>query len=208
DFITVTVIGKKDATKDIFQEFLNLKDIQGKIPAFKPHCSCYPKITVSPSKKPFTHRMVMIGDASFSRHYKNGIESAFLTARLAAETAIFYGLSVSSFKKHYFKQAKKLIIRDNTYGRLLFFINDFISSVPILMQSHLSLAKKQNQTGPPQKIRLILWNMFTGNISYRDIFKTSLDLKLQISLLFTALILLTKKIKSSIRGWIESLKKL
>ncbi|HUU51906.1 MAG TPA: hypothetical protein VMW92_02665 [Candidatus Heimdallarchaeota archaeon] len=208
DFITVTVIGKKDATKDIFQEFLNLVDIQGKIPAFKPHCSCYPKITVSPSKKPFTHRMVMIGDASFSRHYKNGIESAFLTARLAAETAIFYGLSVSSFKKHYFKQAKKLIIRDNTYGRLLFFINDFISSVPILMQSHLSLAKKQNQTGPPQKIRLILWNMFTGNISYRDIFKTSLDLKLQISLLFNALILLTKKIKNSIKGWIEPLKKL
>ena len=101
-----------------------------------------------------------------------------------------------------------MIIRDNTYGRLLFFINDFISSVPILTQSHLSLAKKQNQTGPPQKIRLILWNMFTGNISYRDIFKTSLDLKLQISLLLNALILLTKKIKNSIMGWIEPLKKL
>ncbi len=208
DFITVTVIGKKDATKDIFQEFLNLKDIQGKIPAFKPHCSCYPKITVSPANKPFTHRFVMIGDASYSRHYKNGIESAFLTAKLAAETAIFYGVSASSFKKHYSKRAKKLIIRDNTYGRLLFFINDFISSVPILTQSHLSLAKKRGKTGPPQKIRLILWNMFTGNIPYRDIFKISLDLRLQISLLFNALILLTKKIKNSIRDWNEPLKKL
>jgi len=149
----------------------------------------------------------MIGDASFSRHYKNGIESAFLTARLAAETAIFYGVHASSIKKHYYKQAKKQIIHDNTYGRILFLVNDFISSIPLLTQSHLALAKKQNQAGPPQKIRLILWNMFTGNISYRDIFKTSLDLKLQISLLFNTLILLTRKLKNGMRGWIELQKK-
>jgi flavin-dependent dehydrogenase len=203
DFITVTLIGKKDATKDLFQEFLNLEDIQGKIPAFNPHCSCYPKITVSPSKKPFTHRMVMIGDASSSRHYKNGIESAFLTARLAAETAIFYGVHASSFKKHYFKRAKKMIIRDNTYGRLLFFINDLISSAPILTQSHLSLAKKHSKTGPPEKIKRILWNMFTGNIPYRDIFKISLDLRLQFSLLMNAFFLLIKKMKDHIIGRIE-----
>ena len=154
-------------------------------------------ITVSPAKKPFTDRMVLIGDASYSRHYKNGIESAFLTARLAAEAAIFYGVSASSFKKHYFKRAKKLIIRDNTYGRLLFFINDLISSVPILTQSHLSLAKKPGKTGPPQKIRQILWNMFTGNISYRDIFKISLDLSLQLSLLLNTLALSISKLKKS-----------
>jgi flavin-dependent dehydrogenase len=198
DFITVTLIGKKDATQDIFQKFLDLEEIQGKIPEFKPHCSCYPKITVSPSKKPFTHRMVMIGDASFSRHYKNGIESAFLTARLAAETAIFYGVHASSFKKHYFNQAKRLIIRDNTYGRLLFFINDIISSIPILTQSHLSLAKKHNKIGPPQKIRQILWNMFTGNISYREIFKTSLDVSLYLSLLIKTLALSFSKLKKGV----------
>jgi len=151
--------------------------------------------------------MVMIGDASFSRHYKNGIESAFLTAKLAAETAIFYGVSSSLFKKYYFKQARKMIIRDNTYGRFLFFINDLISSVPILTQAHLSLAKRPCKIGSPQKIRQILWDMFTGNISYREIFKTSLDLKLQISLLFNALILLIKKTKNRRRDWIEPLKK-
>jgi len=207
DYITITLIGKKDATKDLFQEFLSLEEIQGRIPEFKPHCSCYPKITVSPSIKPFTNRMVMIGDASFSRHYKNGIESAFLTAKLAAETAIFYGVSSSLFKKYYFKQARKMIIRDNTYGRFLFFINDLISSVPILTQAHLSLAKRPCKIGSPQKIRQILWDMFTGNISYREIFKTSLDLKLQISLLFNALILLIKKTKNRRRDWIEPLKK-
>lgn len=199
DYITITLIGKKNATRDIFQEFLALKDIEGKIPFCKPHCFCLPKITISTAKKPFTDRMVIIGDASFSRHYKNGIESAFMTAKLAAETAILYGVSASSFKKHYLKQAKKLIIRDNTYGRLLFFINDLISSVPILTQSHLSLAKKPHQTGPPQKIRRILWNMFTGNIPYRDIFKIALDFSLQFSLLINTLALSVSKLKKKAR---------
>lgn len=208
DFITITVIGKKNATKATFQGFLNLKDIEGKIPKFKPHCLCYPKITVSPSKKPFSNRIVMIGDASFSRHYKNGIESAFLTAQLAARTAVFYGVDASSFKKYYYKQAKKRIIHDNTYGRLLFFVNDFISSVPILTQSHLFLAKKPNKTGPPQKIRQILWNMFTGNIPYRDIFKISLDLRLQSSLLMNAFVLLIKEMKDRAKACIMRRRKI
>jgi flavin-dependent dehydrogenase len=200
EYITITLIGKKNVTKDILQEFLSLREIQEKIPLCIPQCFCLPKITISPAKKPFTDRLVIIGDASCSRHYKNGIESAFLTARLAAETAIFYGVSDSQFKKRYFRQAKKLIIRDNIYGRVLFFINDFISSIPILTQSHLSLAKKFSTSGPPQKIREILWNMFTGNIPYRDILKASLDLRLQFSLLVKTSSILLKKIKARITG--------
>lgn len=199
DYITITLIGKKDATKDFFQEFLTLADIQGKIMASEPHCVCSPKITVSPANKPFTHRFVMIGDASFSRHYKNGIESAFLTAKLAAETAIFYGVDATSFKKHYYKQAKRQIIRDNIYGRLLFSVSDFISAVPILAQAHLQLAKKQQESGAPKKIRFILWNMFTGNISYRNIFKTSLDFSLHLSLLIKTIVLFISKLKKNIR---------
>lgn len=194
DFITITIIGKKNATKDIFPEFQDLKDIRGKIPLSDPHCLCAPKITVSPAKKTFTHRLVMIGDASFSRHYKNGIESAFLTARLAAETVIFHGVDASSFSGWYYKRAKKLITHDNIYGRLIFFLNDIISSVPLLTQSHLSLAKKRSRSDSAEKVRLILWNMFTGNTPYRDIFKMSISPKLLISLSFRTIVLLTKKI--------------
>jgi flavin-dependent dehydrogenase len=198
DYITVTLIGKKDVTKEIFQDFLNLKEIKNRIPPLKPHCFCYPKIVVSPSKKPSTHRLVMIGDASFSRHYKNGIESAFITARLAAETAFSSGIDGSSFSSSYHKQAKKLIIHDNYYGQFLFLVNDIISSVPLLTQSHLSLAKQKGDKNSSEKLRSILWNMFTGNISYRDIFKISLDIKLQISLFLKALGLVFTKLKNSI----------
>ena len=138
----------------------------------------------------------MIGDASFSRHYKNGIESAFLTAQLAAETAFCSGIDASSFSSYY-KQAKKLIIHDNYYGQFLFLINDIISSVPFLTQSHLSLAKQKGNKDSPKKIRSILWNMFTGNIPYRDIFKISLDFKLQLTLLLNTISLGFKKFKNA-----------
>jgi len=140
----------------------------------------------------------MIGDASFSRHYKNGIESAFITAKLAAETAFCSGIDASSFSSSYHEQAKKLIIHDNYYGQFLFLINDIISSIPLLTQSHLSLAKQKGDKDSPKKARSILWNMFTGNIPYRDIFKMSLDIKLQISLLLKALGLVFAKLKNSI----------
>ena len=198
DYITISLIGKKNATKDIFQEFLNLEEIKKRIQPFKPHCFCYPKIVVSPSKNPFTDRFVIIGDSSFSRHYKNGIESAFITAKLAAESAFCSGIDASSFSSSYHKKAKKLIIHDNYYGQFLFLINDIISSVPLLTQSHLSLAKQKGDKGSPRKIRSILWNMFTGNIPYRDIFKISLDFKLQTTLLWNAIGLLFKKLKNSI----------
>jgi flavin-dependent dehydrogenase len=195
DYITITLIGHRDATKDFLKEFLNLEEIRKKIPLFKPHCFCYPRIVVSPSKKPFTDRLIMIGDASFSRHYKNGIESAFITAQLAAETAFCTGIDASAFIHSYYKKAKKLIIKDNTYGQFLFSINDIISSIPLLTQSHLDLANKKEKEISSKKLRSILWNMFTGNIPYKDIFEISLDIKLQISLLFNTITLLFQRFK-------------
>ncbi len=198
DYISITLIGKKNATKDIFSEFIGLKEIQNKIPHSQPHCVCYPKILISPSKNPYANRLVMIGDASFSRHYKNGIESAFITAKLAAETATCFGIDASSFSDYYYQKAKKLIIKDNYYGRFLFFMNDIISSSPLLTKSHLSLARKGTNLYSSKKIRFILWNMFTGNIPYREIFKVSLDMKLQITMLFNTIKLLIAKLKSYI----------
>lgn len=199
DYITITLIGKKDVNRDIFLEFLSLEEIQNIITPTVPHCFCIPRIAVSPSKNPFTNRFVMIGDASFSRHYKNGIESAFLTAKLAARAAISWGVDDLAFLEHYYEPAKRQIIHDNFYGQILFLLNDIISSVPLLSQSHLSLAKRNRPRDPAKKLRSILWNMFTGNIPYKDIFKITLDLKLQRSLLWNTIRLSIIKIKNHIK---------
>lgn len=196
DYLTLTLIGKKDASIDILEEFLKQDDIQQKIPATRPHCSCYPRITISPAKNPYTDRLVIIGDASFSRHYKNGIESAFVTAMLAAETSFKPGIDARAFRKYFYLHAKKRIVHDNLYGRLLFRINDMISAVPLLTHSHFGLAEKQG-TPASKKLRSILWNMFTGNIPYKVIFRNSLNFRLQMSLVWNTIWLLFKKPKTS-----------
>lgn len=199
DFVTITLIGKKNVTKNALAEFLKIDEIRYTVPPIKPCCFCYPRIVVSPSKKPFRDRLVIVGDASFSRHYKNGIESAFLTAKLAADTAFFKGIDANSFFTHYNKRAKKMIVHDNFYGRFLFALNDLISYVPQLTQIHFSLAQKKNGNASSQKIRSILWHMFTGNIPYKDIFKISLDLKLQISLLSHTILFLILRQKNLLK---------
>ena len=194
DFITISLIGKKDADANLFPDFISHANIQDVLTDMSPMCICYPKIAISPSKRPFTDRLVMIGDAGFSRHYKNGIESAFISARLAAETALFYGIDAASFAKHYYKPAKKIVIRDNLYGRLLFSINNTLLALPFLRKSHLYLAKKMDPAGPSKKIRVILWSMFTGAIPYKKIFLMALDFRLQLSLLFNTMRLFLRRL--------------
>lgn len=195
DFATITLIGLKDADQGFLGEFRKFKDLSEKLLPAKPQCFCFPRITVSPARKPYTDRLVVIGDASFSRHYKNGIESAFHTAEMASEAALFHGISSQSFALHYYQKAKRSIINDNRYGRILFFLNDLISSVPLLTQAHFDLAREKRKKGPSQKLQFVLWNMFTGNLPYRQIFRTSLNLRLQLTLVANTLKILLARTK-------------
>ncbi|MFQ6082652.1 MAG: NAD(P)/FAD-dependent oxidoreductase [Candidatus Aminicenantia bacterium] len=199
EYITVSIIGRKDATQQEFLEFLELKEIQDKISFSQSYCFCRPKIVTTPSHTPFSDRLIMIGDASFSRYYKSGIESAFVTAQLASETAINFGVDISSFYSRYYNQAKRLIIRDNYYGRLLFFMNDIISSASVITQAHLSLAEREKKSFPSGQLRNVLWNMFTGNVPYKKIFRDALNLKLQIVLFQNIGKILLQKIKNFLK---------
>jgi len=179
DYISLTVIGRKDADKDILSALTDLGEIDDKILFDKPACYCFPRIAVSPAKKPFTDRLVILGDASFSRHYKNGIESALVTAQLAARTVVERGIDSASFSSSYFKDAKRQIISDNHYGRFLLKANDIITSSPLLTRAQISLINDTEKEETSKNLRFILWNMFTGNVSYKEIFWASLDLRMQ-----------------------------
>jgi len=194
DYITVTVVCENDASRDDLLRFLGHPEVRGWLPnSFKlPEqlCVCFPRIPIKAARNPFDDRFVIIGDASFSRYFKNGIESAYLTAKLAAETAFKLGISKDAFQKGYFKQAKKQIIRDNFYGRLLLKIDSVLSKSSILSEAHLKLASPEDALSEDSsagvQIRSILWNMLTGNIPYKAIFfqslKPALQLKLSLSI--------------------------
>ena len=185
EHVTISVVGKRDITGQDILTFLRIPSVRRMFPpgweAQDRTCRCFPKIPLTPAKHPFTDRFVIIGDASFCRYYKNGIESAFVTAHLASEAAFERNLSGSSFRRGYFREAKKRIISDNRYGRTLFKVYDMVSRSELLAEAHFQVLISSRRLRVAWFFRSILWDMFTGNVPYRDIFRRALNPFVQIA---------------------------
>jgi flavin-dependent dehydrogenase len=184
DYITVSLIGKEDITKAHLVEFMKHPKVRELLPSEwslpKDLCICFPKIPISHAAHPYTNRFVMIGDASISRTYKNGIESAFDTARLAAQTIFERGISEEDFKKGYYKPALKLLAQDNFFGNLMLSINDYTTSRKELVNVQIDHLTKWQNAWESIQINSILWNMVTGNASYKEIFLKVISIRLQL----------------------------
>jgi len=172
DFLTISLVGKKDVHRDVLSQFLNHPQVKNiftepeSVPFYS--CQCRPRLPIGPSKQPYTDRLVIIGDASFSRHFKNGIYSAFITAKLAAMTALYHGISCTCFHRHYYKLAKKEIIRDNMIGRMMFLISHSIAQNKKLISFYAAhIEKKSSFLG--RFLLFFSWNMMTGEIPYKKI---------------------------------------
>ena len=183
DFLSATFVGRGDIEPESIPVFSSFLESLHPGLGSTAHCTCFPRIVVSAARKPYTDRLVLIGDASCSRYYKNGIESALVTAELAARTAALHGIDADSFAAHYHGPARKAIIRDNRYGRFLFRLNDALSALPGLQKKHIDLAASDENSLPARALRSILWNMFTGNKPYQSIFKKAFHPRFQFALL-------------------------
>ena len=187
DFITVNLIGEQGMNSDDLKEFLALfaknKNLPDSWEWNDRICFCVPKIAVTSARKPFSDRLVIIGDASCSRYYKNGIESAFTTARVAADTVFNLGIGESALKKGYFNRIKKIIIKDNFFGRIMFKINDWVAGNAFLSEVMMRVTEMELQHGKKSYMRRVLWNMYTGNIPYKRIFIHFLNPILQLKLI-------------------------
>lgn len=182
DFVTMTAVGKKGMNPERYPEVVHEAMRQRGYELGTPQCTCFPRIVTSSAVKPYTDRFVIVGDAGYSRYYKNGIESAFITARLAAQTAVCHGIDAKSFARFYHRPAQKIISRDNQYGRLIFYLNDSFSRIPCIRKTQVRLADPQNKSWSARRLRWVLWSMFTGNAPYREIFHALFSLRLNASL--------------------------
>ncbi|MBI2447715.1 MAG: hypothetical protein HYV48_04195, partial [Candidatus Omnitrophica bacterium] len=186
EHLTVTVVGNKNMKKTDMWAFLRhplvKKDMPDDWDIPERYCHCHPKIGLTPSRNAWTDRLVIIGDASWSRYYKNALESAFWTARFAAESIVEHGWSRAGFKKYYYKKCKEKIVRDNSYGRLLFGIDRYITSLGFMTRAHITVANKADKNRQVRSLRRIIWNILTGNVPYKDIMKAALNPLLQITL--------------------------
>jgi flavin-dependent dehydrogenase len=127
----------------------------------------------------FTNRFVVIGDAAFSRYYKSGIESAFDTARAAANCAFEAGVSRRDFQRHYMNREIRLIRNSSIYGRALYLCQDIIFHNHLLAAALVSLLHRRPNSISSRKMTGILWSMLTGNLPYRTILRRLFHPRLQ-----------------------------
>ncbi|MBI2557423.1 MAG: NAD(P)/FAD-dependent oxidoreductase [Planctomycetes bacterium] len=197
EFLTICLVGKKDMDKAQLNMFMNQPKIQKMIPEgwddSKKRCICFPNIPVNHARHPYTNRLVIIGDAGISRTYKNGIDSAFTTAQLAAKTAFEQGVSEKDFEEGYFKPAERLLGRDNIYGGIILMANDIISRQKHVVSSHIKYMSEHPDTWETRWMNEVLWNTVTGNATYKDIFFKSIHPRLLLSLFSVTLRSIAKK---------------
>jgi flavin-dependent dehydrogenase len=137
-------------------------------------CGCSPRMNISPALQPFGDRIVFIGDAGVSRLYKDGIGAAYRTAKAAAKTVIFHGVSAADFRQHYWPTCRKLAA-DNRFGKLVFFVTTQIQKRRFAQRAVLRMvSKEQTQKGATRRMSGILWDTFTGSAPYRDIVRRTL----------------------------------
>ena len=187
NYVTVSLVGTRDLTKKDLLNFVNHPVVRKKLPHDwkmpDKYCMCIPKITLSHAKKPFTDRFVIVGDASISRIFKNGIESAYITSQLATRAAFEKGISNEDFDRHYYKPARKLLAMDNFLGTVILILSDFVTKQNWLVKARLSYVKSRKGSWIANHLNELLWNMVTGDAPYNKILIQALNPVFQIRLI-------------------------
>ncbi len=187
DYVTVSLIGNRELTKQDLINFLNYPVVREKLPQDwkmpDRFCMCVPKISLSHARNQYTDRFVIVGDASISRIYKNGLESAYITSQLAAQAAFENGISKEDFNRHYYKPARKLLAMDNMLGTVILILSDFVTKQNWLVKARLSYVKGKKGSWIANHLNALLWNMVTGDASYKKIFVLAINPVFQIRLI-------------------------
>jgi len=176
DFVTLCLLGD-DLDHALVESVLAAPEVArcfpgGVLPSLS--CHCFPHINVEAAVLPFADRMVWVGDCGVARLYKDGIGSAYRTAKAAARTAAFHGIAADDFKAHFWPACRALDT-DNTIARLVFGVTHLIQHSRVLRRGVLRMtAGEQAAAGGPRRMSRVLWDTFTGSAPYRDILQRTM----------------------------------
>ncbi len=182
EFVTVCLLGS-DIDRKLISDFFNRDAVRRCFPDTwdfeEGACHCSPKISVREAGKPFIDRAVLVGDCGVTRLYKDGIGAAYRAAKAAALTAVFDGVSAEDFRKNYWPTYRS-IARDNRFGWLMFTVVDWSKALPVVNRGVMKMAaKEQKSPSQAKRMSVVLWDMFTGSASYREVFTKTLDPRFQ-----------------------------
>lgn len=172
EYMTVCLLGA-EIDSGVLEQFLAAPEVRRCLPPGmaldSPSCQCAPRINVLGAQQPYGDRVVFIGDSASTRLFKDGIGSAFRTARVAASTAINQGVAAQDFRRHYLP-ACQAIEHDNEMGRLIFAVVSQLRgrrfARDVVMQMILD---EQGQPAPLRRMSAVQWDMYTGSGTYREI---------------------------------------
>ncbi|MCK5618621.1 MAG: hypothetical protein KAJ17_04435 [Candidatus Krumholzibacteria bacterium] len=177
DYVSVCLLGEK-VNKATLTSFLESPEVNRCMPpgweATSISCQCSPKMNIGGAVRPFGDRIVFIGDSGVTRLYKDGIGAAYRTAKAAATTAVFEGISESAFERHFWPVCQS-IEKDNSIGKFLFSFTELLQKRRIARGAvHRMVASEQRKSGSRRRMSMVLWDLFTGSASYREILKRTL----------------------------------
>jgi flavin-dependent dehydrogenase len=175
-WMTVVLLGKSVDRAPLSQYlqvvecFLDLPHITRALPQqahFRPVCLCHPNMTVGAARKPFGHRVALVGDAVVSRLYKDGLYSAFLTSSALATCVLERGVDCKSLELGFLPTVRR-IDRDNRWGRLVFLLTHAVFSHPVLSRVVYQALVTERRSAPRHQRRLanVLWRISSGDDSY------------------------------------------
>jgi flavin-dependent dehydrogenase len=171
--LTLVMLG--DGVDDEFiEEFLRHPTVRACLPpgwtTEQRDCQCRPKLNSRGMARPYTDRLLFLGDAGITRYNKDGIGAAYRAAKAAAVTAVFDGVSARAFAGHYMRTCSGLE-RDNRYGRVIFGLAGVIQAIgPARRGMMRMLVHEQERESAKRHMSSILWDTFTGSAPYKDVF--------------------------------------
>ena len=175
DHITVCLLSSQgDLEAAMMENFLNNPAVKKVLPPdFSPThmvCGCGPRINTRGSVQPFGNRIVFIGDSGVSRLYKDGIGAAYRSAKIAASTAVFQGISAEDFKRHYLPFCRKMEF-DNYLGKLHFKVISLIQKTRFTRCAIFRMvnSEQQGKANPKRGMSMLMWDMLTGGAPYKEI---------------------------------------
>lgn len=177
DYVTVVLIGE-DIDRDVIASFSSHPVVQRCFSDSKAIetalCRCSPQAAVGDAVNPYGDRVVLIGDCGISRLNKDGIGSAYRTAKAAAVAAVFEGVSAADFHRYYWPVCRQ-ISRDNSYGTLIFTMVNLMKKFPFSVRGVMRMARVENSNGrSTRRMSMVLWDVFTGSAPYRNVFMRTL----------------------------------
>lgn len=167
-FINVSVMSTGRKTVSV-SDFLANEVVRDTLPGgCQRVCNCGPRVPVTSARNYFADGFVAIGDAAVSRLYKDGVGSALITARQAANTVVNYGYGRTDFRRQYAPLCRQLKL-DNYWGKWLFLMTNMTKNSRLfLFTQHRLIGDEQSNARGPQPFTRIAWGMFTGAYSYKS----------------------------------------